>query len=319
MIRSFDYAASAAVKQIAETRPALSSRAAELAESWRQRAIDGFRAAYRKATRGSPVYPANKLQGKALIDFFTLEKAVYEVNYELANRPGWVSIPLTGILRVLAKAGGRPCPPPGAARRDPACPPPQPRSRSDRRCSSRRSLRLSRACIKARPGFSSALLPEAESVAVVESATGRIAARAERIHPAGLFVASMPERREMFRYRLRVRWGGHEQEFEDVYRFGPVLGELDLHLLVEGNHLASYQKLGAHPIVHEGVEGVSFAVWAPNAQRVSLVGDFNNWDGRRMPMRQRHAGGFWEIFVPGLRPGHLYKYELVAPTAGCCR
>ena len=99
-------------------------------------------------------------------------------------------------------------------------------------------------------------LPDAESVSVVESATGEVAARAERIHPAGMFVASMADRREPFRYRLRVRWGGHEQEFDDVYRFGPVLGELDLHLLVEGNHLASYRKLGAHPIVHEGVEGV---------------------------------------------------------------
>jgi maltose alpha-D-glucosyltransferase/alpha-amylase len=103
MIRSFDYAVSAAVRQIAETRPASLPRAGELAQSWRQRAVDGFRAAYRKATRGSPVYPANKLQGKALIDFFTLEKAVYEVTYELANRPDWVSIPLTGILRLLDK------------------------------------------------------------------------------------------------------------------------------------------------------------------------------------------------------------------------
>jgi 1,4-alpha-glucan branching enzyme len=159
-------------------------------------------------------------------------------------------------------------------------------------------------------------LPDAESVSVVESATGEVAARCERIHPAGMFVAGMADRREMFRYRLRVRWGGHEQEFEDVYRFGPVLGELDLHLLVEGNHLASYQKLGAHPIVHEGVEGVAFAVWAPNARRVSVVGDFNNWDGRRMPMRRRHAGGLWEIFVPGLRPGHLYKYELIGADGG---
>jgi 1,4-alpha-glucan branching enzyme len=159
-------------------------------------------------------------------------------------------------------------------------------------------------------------LPDAESVAVVESATGQVAARCERIHPAGMFVAGMAERREMFRYRLRVRWGGHEQEFADVYSFGPVLGELDLHLLVEGNHLASYQKLGAHPIVHEGVEGIAFAVWAPNARRVGLVGDFNSWDGRRMPMRRRHAGGLWEIFVPGLRPGHLYKYELIGADGG---
>jgi maltose alpha-D-glucosyltransferase/alpha-amylase len=105
MIRSFDYAAVTAVRQIAETRPAALPRAGALADAWRQRAVDGFRAAYRRATRGSAVYPANKLQGKALVDFFTLEKAVYEVEYELANRPGWVAIPLNGILRVLAKVG----------------------------------------------------------------------------------------------------------------------------------------------------------------------------------------------------------------------
>jgi maltose alpha-D-glucosyltransferase/alpha-amylase len=105
MIRSFDYATSTAVRQIGESRPASLPRAAALAESWRERAVAGFRAAYRKATRFSPVFPANKLQGKALIDFFTLEKAVYEVRYELANRPDWLSIPLAGVLRVLAKTG----------------------------------------------------------------------------------------------------------------------------------------------------------------------------------------------------------------------
>jgi maltose alpha-D-glucosyltransferase / alpha-amylase len=105
MIRSFDYAAITAVRQVAEIRPATLPRVSELADAWRLRAVSGFRAAYRKETRGSPIYPANKLQGKALIDFFTLEKAVYEVNYELANRPGWVAIPLNGILRVLTKAG----------------------------------------------------------------------------------------------------------------------------------------------------------------------------------------------------------------------
>jgi len=158
-------------------------------------------------------------------------------------------------------------------------------------------------------------MPDAEAIWVVDSATGEVAARCERIHPDGLFVASMPAssagRREPFGYRLRVARGGHQHEFEDVYRFPPVLGELDLHLLIEGNHLASYQKLGAHPIVLGEVAGIAFAVWAPNARRVSVVGDFNNWDGRRMPMRRRHAGGLWELFVPGLRPGHLYKYELL--------
>jgi len=128
-----------------------------------------------------------------------------------------------------------------------------------------------------------AMLPDAERMAVIDTASGEIAAQGERIHPAGFFVASMPDRNAPFRYRLRVWRGGHWHEFDDIYRFPPVLGELDIHLLVEGNHLASYQKLGAHALLHDGVEGVAFAVWAPNAQRVSLVGDFNAWDGRRMP------------------------------------
>ena len=106
MIRSFDYAATAAVRQLGESRPAAVSRMRELAEAWRQRAIDGFRAAYRKEMRGCPSYPANKLHAKALVDFFTLEKAVYEMSYELANRPGWVAIPLNGILRIVEKVTG---------------------------------------------------------------------------------------------------------------------------------------------------------------------------------------------------------------------
>ncbi|HEX3952497.1 MAG TPA: putative maltokinase, partial [Stellaceae bacterium] len=105
MIRSFDYAATSAVRQMAETRPSAVPRMAELADAWRQRAVDGFRAAYHKTMRGCPAYPA-KAQAKMLIDYFTLEKAVYEVNYELANRPGWVAIPLNGMLRVLAKLTG---------------------------------------------------------------------------------------------------------------------------------------------------------------------------------------------------------------------
>jgi len=156
-----------------------------------------------------------------------------------------------------------------------------------------------------------AMLPAAQQMVVVESATGKIAAEGVRVHRDGFFVATIADRREPFRYRLRTSSGGIQHEFEDVYRFPPVLGELDIHLLAEGNHLASYQKLGAHVLVHEGVEGVAFALWAPNARRVSLVGDFNAWDGRRMPMRRRERSGFWELFVPGLRPGHVYKYELL--------
>jgi 1,4-alpha-glucan branching enzyme len=156
-----------------------------------------------------------------------------------------------------------------------------------------------------------AMLPAAQEMAVIESATGKIAAKGVRIHRDGFFVATLADRREPFRYRLRISTGAVQTEFDDVYRFSPVLGELDIYLLVEGNHLVSYQKLGAHSIIHEGTEGVAFALWAPNARRVSVVGDFNAWDGRRMPMRRREASGFWELFVPGLRPGRLYKYEIL--------
>jgi 1,4-alpha-glucan branching enzyme len=158
-----------------------------------------------------------------------------------------------------------------------------------------------------------ALLPGMQQMSVIESATGAIVADGVQIHPEGLFVAEIPDRREPFRYRLRVSAGGVAREFDDIYRFPPVLGEIDLHLLAEGNHFASYNKLGAHPIVHHGVDGVAFAVWAPNAGSISVVGDFNAWDGRPMPMRRRGASGVWELFVPGLQPGHLYKYQLHGP------
>ncbi|MGY9048095.1 hypothetical protein P775_12840 [Puniceibacterium antarcticum] len=104
---------------------------------------------------------------------------------------------------------------------------------------------------------------------------------------------------------------GATWEFEDAYRFGPVLGQIDEYLLGEGTHRRLWQVLGAHVREHEGVQGTSFAVWAPNARRVSVVGDFNLWDGRRHVMRRRGATGVWEIFIPGTTEGTAYKYELV--------
>ena len=124
---------------------------------------------------------------------------------------------------------------------------------------------------------------------------------------SGLFQANMPKKSD---YRLRAQGHGAEWEFDDPYRFGPVLGELDEYLLGEGTHKRIWQVLGAHLITHEAVAGVHFAVWAPNAQRVSVVGDFNIWDGRRHPMRRRGATGVWEAFIPGLSEGSSYKYEI---------
>ena len=112
-------------------------------------------------------------------------------------------------------------------------------------------------------------------------------------------------------YRLRARAGGNSWEYEDAFRFGPVLGSVDEHLISEGTHQRLWRSLGAHIIQHEGVSGVHFAVWAPNASRVSVVGDFNHWDGRRHPMRGRGSTGVWELFLPGLGEGAVYKFEIV--------
>jgi 1,4-alpha-glucan branching enzyme len=137
----------------------------------------------------------------------------------------------------------------------------------------------------------------------------------EKAHPAeswgqGLFLCALPRRSA---YRLRAEGGGQTWEWDDPFRFGPVLGEMDEYLLAEGTHRRLWQVLGAHVLVHEAVQGVHFAVWAPNAERVSVVGDFNIWDGRRHPMRRRGATGVWEIFIPGLGEGAAYKYEIRGP------
>ncbi|MEM8822545.1 MAG: 1,4-alpha-glucan branching enzyme, partial [Pseudomonadota bacterium] len=113
-------------------------------------------------------------------------------------------------------------------------------------------------------------------------------------------------------YKLRATGAdGQTWTFEDPYRFAPVLGELDEYLLGEGTHLRLWGVLGAHLMRHQGVDGTHFAVWAPNARRVSVVGAFNNWDGRRHPMRRRGASGLWEIFLPGIGEGESYKYEIL--------
>ena len=116
---------------------------------------------------------------------------------------------------------------------------------------------------------------------------------------------------EPFAYRLRLVAGKHAWIEDDPYRFGLVLGEMDVYLLAEGRHRRVWEKLGAHPVTMDGVEGVSFAVWAPNARRVSVVGDFNAWDGRRNPMRRRTEAGVWELFIPGLARGLFYKFEIL--------
>jgi len=151
--------------------------------------------------------------------------------------------------------------------------------------------------------------PQAGKVSLIDS-DGEVLSLMERIHDDGIFAAVMPPRKR--HYLLRVESNdGQILDIEDPYRFPSSLGETDLYLLGEGSHQNIFATLGAHYIELLGVTGTRFAVWAPNASRVSVIGDFNDWDGRRHFMRLHPGNGIWEIFVPGVESGALYKFELL--------
>jgi 1,4-alpha-glucan branching enzyme len=153
-----------------------------------------------------------------------------------------------------------------------------------------------------------ALLPGALGLSIVEAETGRTISEAEMVSQGGVFAAAVGD---TGRYVLRIRWPESIQETEDPYSFGLLLGDLDLHLISQGTHYELGRTLGAIPMEIDGVAGVRFAVWAPNARRVSVVGDFNAWDGRRHPMRLRPQAGIWELFVPRLTHGERYKFDIL--------
>ena len=160
-----------------------------------------------------------------------------------------------------------------------------------------------------------ALLPGAETVSVLDARSQRVLVTLARRHADGYFEAAVPRRRKRFEYLFDVRWNdGRVQRIADAYAFGPQLRDEDLLALRDGVHPRPYTVLGAHPHRQRSVDGVRFAVWAPNARRVSVVGDFNNWDGRRHTLRLRHTAGVWEMFVPHAAIGDRYKYELLGPA-----
>ncbi len=133
----------------------------------------------------------------------------------------------------------------------------------------------------------------------------------EQVHPGGVFAAEVPGA-EVAPYRLEVAYpDGQTFTVDDPYRFWPTLGDVDLHLIGEGRHERLWDALGAHVRTHQGVSGTSFAVWAPSARAVRVVGDFNGWDGRLHPMRSLGSSGVWELFVPGVGAGARYKFELL--------
>ena len=156
-----------------------------------------------------------------------------------------------------------------------------------------------------------AFLPGAQSVEVVNRADGRVIGTLMRMQPDGLFVGRVGSSDP---YRLRITWPGAVQETEDPYSFKQLLlSENDLHLFNEGRLFELAFTLGAVPMTIDGVSGVRFAVWAPNARAASVIGDFNTWDTRRHPMRLRYPSGVWELFVPRLVPGARYKFALIGP------
>ena len=152
-------------------------------------------------------------------------------------------------------------------------------------------------------------IPHADTVRAYDS-EGRVIGELTKVHPAGFFEGKVDlYRRQPVHYAASN--DGGEWDVLDPYSFGPVLGPMDDYYIGEGSHLRLFDKLGAHAMEFEGVAGTHFAVWAPNARRVSVVGPFNDWDGRRHPMRVRLNTGIWEVFIPSVGPGSIYKYEIV--------
>jgi 1,4-alpha-glucan branching enzyme len=153
-----------------------------------------------------------------------------------------------------------------------------------------------------------AFLPGAIEVRVISRANGADLGLMRPIYADGVFEATVEKYQP---YLLKILWPDGEQITEDPYAFPLLLSDFDLYLLGEGRHRDLATCLGAQSLVIDDVAGVRFAVWAPNAKRVSVVGTFNSWDGRRHPMRLRHGTGIWEIFIPRLQPGEIYKYEIL--------
>ncbi|HEU4557680.1 MAG TPA: 1,4-alpha-glucan branching protein GlgB [Longimicrobium sp.] len=158
--------------------------------------------------------------------------------------------------------------------------------------------------------------PGAEAASVIDAESGETG-EMERVHPDGFFELVLPPGAHPFPYRLRVRaTDGSTSEEADAYAFSSTVADFDLYLIGEGTHLRLWDVLGAHPDEIEDVAGTRFAVWAPGARRVSVVGDFNGWDGRRHVMRFHPGAGVWEMFIPGVGEGTVYKYEIQGAHGG---
>jgi 1,4-alpha-glucan branching enzyme len=156
--------------------------------------------------------------------------------------------------------------------------------------------------------------PDAKEVSIILPGKEKQPVAANSLRPEGFFQATLPNTKRTCDYQIRLTgWDGSTALVRDPYCYGLIMGELDLHLFAEGNNLRLYEQFGAHLRTIDGDSGTYFAVWAPNAQRVSVVGDFNGWDGRVNPMRRLLGSGVWELFLPGVGEGAHYKFEIRTP------
>lgn len=313
MLRSFDYAAGAAVRENAE---------AAVPATWADDCAAAFLAGYSEVTPGtidrhSPLFVA-----------LWLDKALYEVVYELRNRPDWLSIPVNASRQILdntsrgkhaaATAEGNEMT--GSARTE--------RPRVPLHVDSETLARVAAGAHHAPHSVLGAHLDDhghvtirtvkhlAKSVTVVTEA-----GRTEMAHEAdGVWAAVLDplQAGHVPDYRLEVVYDAEPVTIDDPYHYLPTVGEVDLHLIGEGRHERLWDVLGAHIQNYRSslsdVDGVSFAVWAPNAQAVRVKGDFNNWDGRSHAMRSLGSSGVWEVFIPGVVAGACYKYEILTKS-----
>jgi 1,4-alpha-glucan branching enzyme len=291
MLRSFDYVAGA--------------QPSEAALRWRDQARERFLSAYLDRAGSCGLLPQDP---EPVLAAFELDKAIYELGYELTSRPDWVEIPVAGITRVLESA------------------------QLGRRVFMRSMQTMQ---WRAHPDEVWALIsgvhrnphqllgphaidggavvrvyrPEAHRVEI--SYHGTVVQAIESETAGGFFEAFLDEMPRASEYRVRVIYPERTYELVDPYAFPPMLGELDIHLIGEGRHEELWRQMGARAIQVDGIDGTAFSVWAPNARAVRVVGDFNSWDGRLHPMRLLDTSGVWELFVPDVGTGTLYKYEVI--------
>ncbi len=305
MLRSFDY--------VAGTHQLQHPEQAGPAGSWAVSAREGFLAGY--ASRSG----RDIASSQALLDAFELDKALYEVVYESRNRPGWLPIPTAAVSRLAAAQTAKenamsPTVPKGKPQPQP--PSAAPVDAADLHRLVAGSHHNPHAILGPHPhdgGVTVRVLkPMARAVTAVlpDDSEQVFTHEHEGIWVAVLPVADVPD------YRLVVSYeDGFPHRQDDPYRFLPTLGEVDIHLISEGRHEQLWTVLGAHVRDYDGpmgpVHGTSFAVWAPNARAIRMVGDFNHWDNSTHPMRSLGSSGIWELFVPEVGTGTRYKFDIL--------